>query len=221
MTAPIEPTPGAPVDPAQPPTPANQPAPDPAPAPTEDIASLPEWAQKAIRDARSEAAKSRTTAKQNAANEAREELTKQLAKALGLSQDEPVDPAELTAQIEQAQAVAFRSAVETNMYRLGAKVGGDVEAMLDSNRFMDDFIDELDAHEDVGEMDTRSREFAEVVEKAMAAALERNPRFKANGQAPAGPTAPRPDPSQGPRGAQPQRFSGGLSDAIRAHYANK
>lgn len=218
MTQP-EPTPGAPAAPTDP-QPVTPPVPaDPAPAP-EDITALPDWAQKAIRDARAEAAKSRTTAKQTAAEQARQETLAQVAKALGMGEEgKPVDPAELTAQIEQAQSIAFRSAVETQMYRLAGKLGGDAESMLDSNRFMDDFIDELDAQEGVTELNSRSREFAEAVEKAMAAALERNPRFKAAGQAPAASTAPRPDPSQGPKAPGAPSRPTSLHDAVKKSVA--
>jgi hypothetical protein len=77
VTAPTEPTPGAP---ATEPTPQPAPTPGAPEQPTEDITSLPEWAQKQIRDARAEAAKSRTTAKQTAAQEARDQVTAQKAK---------------------------------------------------------------------------------------------------------------------------------------------
>lgn len=205
--------PPASADPPPNPASANQPPADPAPSSTEDISALPDWAQKAIREARAEAAKSRTTAKQNAAEQARQETLAQVAKALGIGQDgEPVDPAELTEQIEQAQAAAFRSSVELGVYRTATALGADPEALLDSNRF----IDSLD---DLVEQDPRSPEFTQALEAKIREILEQHPsKYKANGQAPAGPPAPRPDPSQGPRGPQPQRFSGSLTDAIKAHY---
>jgi hypothetical protein len=215
MTAPAEPTPGAPAEPAQlqpnPPAPAG-----PAPSSTEDIAALPEWAQKAIRDARNEAAKSRTTAKQTAAEQARQETLAQVAKALGIGKEgEPVDPAQLTEQIEQAQAVAFRSSVELGVYRAATALGVDPDALLDSNRFIDTLDDLVDE-------DPRSPEFAKALETKIREIVEQHPnKYKANGQAPVGPSAPRPDPSQGPRGTQPPRFSGSLTDAVKAHYASK
>jgi hypothetical protein len=218
MTAPVEPTLDAP---AAEPTPATGPAPqegakpDPQRTTTqgEDIASLPDWAQKAIRDARSEAAKSRTTAKQSAAEEARQELTQQIAKALGLGDDEPVDPAELTSQIEHAQAVAWRNGVELQVHRLAARHGADPDALLDSNAF----IDSLD---DLVEDDPRSSDFATALEAKVQAALERSPKYRAAaGQAP--PAAPRPDPSQGPKGPAAPTRPTSLFDAINRHITAK
>ncbi len=209
MTQPAEPTPGAPaVDPTPQPTPA-----PPAPAdPVEDLAALPDWAQRQIRDLRTEAGKARTTAKQNAADQARAEVTAQIAKALGLSQDEPVDPAALTAQIEQAQGAAWRSAVELQVYRLAGQHGANPEALLDSLKFIDS-LDEL------VEVDPRSPEFATALAAKVQEAVAANPGYKAAGQAPAAPTAPRPDPSQGSRGGTPTPTRGrSLTDAIRAHY---
>jgi hypothetical protein len=105
VTAPTEPTPGAP---ATEPTPQPAPTPGAPEQPTEDITSLPEWAQKQIRDARAEAAKSRTTAKQTAAQEARDQVTAQIAKALGIGQEgEPVSAEDLAGQIEDAQTAAW------------------------------------------------------------------------------------------------------------------
>lgn len=204
MTQPAEPTPGAPAaEPtredlgytdAQVTRMEQEAATGPAPA-AEDISSLPDWAQKQLRDARAEAAKSRTTAKQNAAAEARAELTAQLAKALGLAEDEPVDPAELTSQIEHAQSVAWRNGVELQVFRAAGSLGANPEALLDSMSFIDSLDDLVDE-------DPRSPEFTEALKEKVAAALERNPGYRAAQQA-TGPAGPRPDPSQGARGAGP------------------
>lgn len=210
MTQP-EPTPGAPAtEPTtQPPTTASEP---PASTPAaEDLASLPEWAQKQIRDARAEAAKSRTTAKQTAAEQARQETLAQVAKALGIGQEgEPVDPAQLTEQIEYAQAVAFRSSVQLSVYRAAGRLSADADALLDSNSF----IDSLD---DLTEDDPQSPEFAAAVEAKVQEALEKHPsKFRAGGQAPNGTTTPRPDPSQGTRGQPPAGRPKTLSEALGA-----
>lgn len=205
MTQP-EPTPGAPaVDPTPPA--------DPTPASPEDITALPEWGQKLIRDARAEAAKSRTSAKQTAADEARQQTLAQVAKALGIGKEgQPVDPDELTAQIQDAQAAAWRSGVELTVHRVATRLGADVEALLDSNQFLDTLDDLVDD-------DPRSPDFAAALEAKVQAALEKHPnKYKAAGQAPAAPTAPRPDPSQGPRSGSPTPVGRTLTDAIRAHY---
>lgn len=207
MTAPTEPTPGAPADPAQP----LQPAVDPQ-ASTEDIASLPEWAQKQIRDARAEAAKSRTTAKQTAAEEARQQTLAQVAKALGLGDsDEPLTADEVASQIEAAQGAAWQAGVELNVYRLAPTLGANADALLDSLKFIDSLQDLVDE-------DPRSPEFATALTAKVQAALDANPNLRTAGQAPA---APRPDPSQGSRGTPPARFSGSLTDALKAHYGQQ
>jgi hypothetical protein len=206
VTQPAEPAPGAP---ANAPNPNPQPGPEPAPpapvsppAPaTEDVSALPEWAQRQIRDLRAEAGKSRTTAKQTAADEARTEMAAQIAKALGIQTGEqPPDPAALTKQIEQAQAQAWRSGVELQVHRFAGRLGGNADALLDSLSF----IDSLD---DLTEVDPRSADFATQLEAKVQAAMERNPAYRAtgqaNGQAPNPAGTPRPDPSQGARGAGP------------------
>ena len=102
-------TPPSPLNvPPHPPTPTGAPA---GHGDTVDIASLPEPVQKIIRDARAEASKARTTAKANAADEARKELAAQVAKALGIQVgDEPPDPAQLAAQVEAAKKQAVGTA---------------------------------------------------------------------------------------------------------------
>lgn len=202
MTQP-DPTPGAPAGTDSPPPSATPPAPAasgaaPAPSgPTEDIGSLPEWAQKSIRDARAEAAKSRTTAKQTAAEQARQEVTQQIARALGLGEEgQPVDPAQLTSQIEQAQAAAWKSGVQLQVYRLAGSLGANPDALLDSLAFIDSLDDLID-------VDPSAADFGTQLEAKVRAAVERNPAYRVAGQAPAGTGTPRPDPSQGSRGSAP------------------
>lgn len=222
MTAPTEPMPGASVDDptahtaqdaqplgVRPEAPRTEPA-----TAAEDITDLPDWAQKALRDARADAARSRTTAKQTAADEARQELTAQIAKALGLSEDEEVDPGALTEQIEQAQAAAWRSGVELQVHRVASRLGGNADALLDSLTF----IDSLD---DLVNVDPRSADFAAELEAKVQAALEKNQNYRATGQAPAASSAPRPDPSQGARGAGPAARPTSMFDAIQKAYAPK
>lgn len=213
MTAPLEPAPGAPVVAPSPETPPVGSV--PATPPSEDVTALPDWAQKALRDARADAAKSRTTAKQTAAEEARKEMAAQVAKALGIAGDEPVKPEELTAQVEAAQSTAWRNGTELALYRVATRLGADAEALLDSNSF-------LDTLDDLVSVDPRSAEFATQLEAKVNAALEKSPaKFKTAGQA-SGLNAPRPDPSQGPRGNAPAPFAGvSLTDAVKAHYAGQ
>jgi len=193
-TAPTEPAPGAQTQPAQ---------------SAEDFNSLPEWAQKQIRDLRGEATKARTTAKQAAAQEARQQTLAEVAKALGIGQEgEPVSAEDLAGQIEQAQSSAWVSAVELQVYRAAGSLGADAEALLDSNFFRDSLDDLVDE-------DPRSAEFADALKAKVQAALEAKPdKYRAN--AAPGPTTPRPDPSQGARGPAVNRPKS-LGEAVAMH----
>jgi hypothetical protein len=183
-------------DPAAPVTTQQQDGPqfDPSSLPPEAQAWIKSQVEAAGFKARDNA---RKTAAEKAATEARAAAYQEIAQKLGLAEPEQ----ELTADdfqvaLEEQSSRAFRASVEGQMYRVAAVAGYDVGAMLDSKAFEDDFIDALDEHEDITEMDPRSREFAEAVKAAMAAAVEKHPRFAAR-------TGPRPDPSQGARGAGP------------------
>ncbi|GAA0738737.1 hypothetical protein Drose_04220 [Dactylosporangium roseum] len=237
MTMPVEPTldapaveptsvtaPAAPAEPAKPAKPEPQRA---TASQAEDIASLPDWAQKAIRDARNEAAKSRTTAKQTAADEARQQTLAQVAKALGLNPDgtELDDPAVLAEQYQQ-QMVEYRNeawgaAANLRLYQLGTELGANIAALTDSVSFMDS-LDELT------EMDPHSDEFADLLRSKVQAALERNQHYRAASQAQAASTtpqasanAPRPDPSQGARGVSAAARPSSLFDAISRHVSQQ
>lgn len=190
MTAPIEPTPVAPV--TEPTTDPVVPAPvDPTIAPTTfDPATLSPEAKayfKAQLDAND--MKARTTSKNNA----RLEIAQQISKALGLPGDEPPDATELAARVEQAQASAWRNGVELQVHRMATRLGGNPDALLDSLSF-------LDSLDEMTEDDPRSPEFATALEAKVTEALARNPGYKAAGTTP---VTPRPDPSQGARGAGP------------------
>jgi hypothetical protein len=196
MTEPVQPSPGAPAEPAAP-------IAAPAPAlPAEDLASLPDWAQKQIREARAEAGKARTEAKANAAAEARQALAADVAKALGIVGDEPPDPAELTRQISLAQDQAWTAAVELQVWRLAQEHGGDPGSMLDSMAF----IASLD---DLADVDPRSKEFREQLASKVQAASAKYPARSGTGQA----STPRPDPSQGAKSPTRVRASS-LTEAV-------
>lgn len=122
--------------------------------------------------ARKEAGKSRTVAKENAANEARAELAQQIGKALGIvTDDTPPDPAKLTEQLTASQQQAKKTAVQLAVYRNAAAAGGDPDALLDSVAFVGSLAD-------VDPTDTAA------VQAAITAAVTANPKL---GNAPAGP----------------------------------
>lgn len=140
----------------------------------------------------SEKYKTRETARRNAAEEARAARDREIAVALGLATDEPIDPAKLTEQVEQSQHAAWTAITEAQIWRVAGKLGGDAEALLDSMSFRA-AVEEIDGD------DPRAPEFLEALKTKVTEALERNPGLKAGGAT----SGPRPDPSQGARGAGP------------------
>lgn len=220
-TDPLAPTvtpPLPPPTPAQMPPRAAEPSQQPAQA-VEDVASLPDWAQKIIRDTRAEAARTRTDPRR-AAEAARQEVLSTIADALGLDTEDPT-PEELTARLEEARESGTRAGVELAVFRTAARHGADADALLDSVEFLRT-LDEL------FELDPASDEFAQAVTDRITKAIERNPAkySTAAGQAPASAPpgqapGPRPDPSQGPKPPSPPPRPASLHEAIQAHYQPK
>ncbi|MFE5895839.1 hypothetical protein ACFQ67_00160 [Streptomyces sp. NPDC056488] len=140
------------------------------------VDSLPPDVAKVIRDAREEAGKARTTAKENAAQAARQELLATFSKAVGLDTGEkPPTPEELTHQLTQSQTAltaaqeqAASAAIELHVYKTAARLGANADALLDSRTFCDS-IDNLD---------TSDGEFQAAVEKAITDALDANPQLR-------------------------------------------
>ncbi|MFB6846212.1 hypothetical protein ACFCXS_15305 [Streptomyces sp. NPDC056373] len=125
-----------------------------------------------LADARKEAGKSRTTAKQRAAEEARTELAQQIGRALGLVEDDtPPDPDQLAQQLAAEQAKAKATAVELAVFRTAPAAGADADALLDSRQFADS-VANLDPSD------------AEGIKAAIKAAVNANPRLAAQQQAP-------------------------------------
>lgn len=171
--------PPAPVEPAaavEPPAPPAEPV-APPPAAPDDVASLPEWTQKLIKDLRTEAATNRTKATTEA--QSRQETMDAIAKALGLKgDDDPAKAAQTAAEErEAAKAVAKNLAVENAVLRMAAKQGANPDALTDSRSFMR----QLEA------IDPADAEFAAKVEEAIKAAVIANPALKSAAPAPAAP----------------------------------
>lgn len=154
--------------------------PDPAPA-SGNIWDDPAAAKSEIEKLRRENAASRTNAKAQAAEAAKAELAQTIGKALGLVQDEPIDPAKLTESLTASQAEAKQARVELAVFKAAATAGGDPAALLDSSSFLASLaaVDPSDSA---------------AVTAAIQAAVTANPRL---GAAPAGPTPPAPNPAQG------------------------
>lgn len=163
----------------------------------------PDRAARALASAREaeKAAKTQAQEAQAAAKEKEAQLTAVL-KALGKNadgSDAPPDPeaiaTEARQRVERAEALAFQKSVKFDVHQAATELGADPARLLDSMTFIDSLDDLAEAGTDPG-----SPEFTAAIKSKVAEALERNPAYKATT---AGPTGPRPDPSQG-RGGQAQ-----------------
>jgi hypothetical protein len=154
-----------------PPAPAAE---TPAPPAPEDVASLPEFAQKMIRELRAESAGYRTKA--SSAEQTRQETMDAIAKALGLKgDDDPAKAAQTAAEErDQARAEARQVQRENAVLRAAGKHGADPNALTDSRSFMR----ALDA------IDPAADDFAEQLDAAIAKAVEANPNLKTSAPAP-------------------------------------
>lgn len=199
MTAtPAEPTPTEPQS-AEPPAAATTQSPE-APKPTEPPKSEPKqgggnlWedpdaAKAEIERLRRENGAARTNAKAQAAEDAKKELAQTIGKALGLVDNEPVDPETLTKQLTESQADAKQARVELAVFRNATEAGGDPAALLDSSSFLKS-LDGIDPNDSAA------------VAEAITKAVEANPRL---GAAPSGPKPPAPNPAQGSSASGPGR----------------
>ena len=187
MTAqPAEPTQPEPTEPpvatATPEPPKSDPTPtDPKAAePTGDPWTDPVAAKTEIERLRRENGAARTNAKAQAAEEAKKELAQTIGKALGLVEDEPIDPAKLTESLTAAQAEAKQAQVALAVYQNASTAGGDPVALLDSQTFL----------KTVAGIDpTDSAAVAAAIQSAVAA----NPRLGASTD----PRTPAPNLAQG------------------------
>jgi hypothetical protein len=163
-----------------PPTPPTPPVP---PAPPADpwasfqwdgkVESLPDPIAKVIREARAEAGKERTTAKENAAKEAREQLLKDLGL---LKPDEAPDPAKLAAEIGnkdtrigELEASSRTQAIELAAYKAAGKHEANPAALLDSRSFL----------ESVAGLDPTAEDFGTKLDAAIKAAVDGNQQLRA------------------------------------------
>lgn len=178
------------------------------------VDSLPADVAKVIRDAREEAGKARTTAKANAANEAREELLASISKAVGLDGgDKPPTPEELTQQLMQsrselstAQEQAASAAIELHVYKAAQRLGANADALLDSRSFCE-AVDSIDATDD-------PKAFNTAIEKAINEALGQNPTLRAQ----TGAGSSGGDLSGGTGEGAAKKRTGSLAGAISNHY---
>lgn len=169
--------------------------------PTEpaDVASLPAWAQKEIKTARTQAANARTE-KQSAAKLAQEAEAQRDAvlKALGLTPDgdeEPPDPKELAERLDNFQGAAWEMGIENGVLRLASKLEVDADALLDSNKF-------LNSLEELVDEDPNAGDFRDKLADHIKGFIKDNPKFKAQAAKTPGksgtamPGAPTPPPAK-------------------------
>jgi hypothetical protein len=132
-----------------------------------DLWDDPAKAKAEIERLRAENGKDRTTAKTKAADDARNEITQTLGKALGLIKDgdDKPDPAKLAQQITETAATARQAQTELAVYKAANKQGADADALLDSRAFLAK-IAELDP--------TKTAD----IEKAIKDAVTDNPKLK-------------------------------------------
>ena len=130
------------------------------------VESLPPAVKKLIDDARAEAGKARVAAKEQAANEARDELLKKL----GLKPDgsEEVDPDALAAKLASKDAQLLSLQRETAAAKAARKQGADVDALLDRRSFVES-LDDLDPADD---------KFEAALDDLVKKALEKDPKLK-------------------------------------------
>jgi len=191
------PAPPAPAPPAAPGAPSPAPgAPDPAapPAEPQNVDQLPAWAQRELRQARSDAASQRAAAKthQDALTASQAQtaaLRDAAAKALGLA-PEDVTPEQIAAerdtarQLAEANAAQARaSAVELAVFRAASTAGADGNKLLDSRSFV----------ATLAGLDPAAADFGQRVTDAIATAVDQHPEWKTT-PAPPAPGAPQPPP---------------------------
>lgn len=170
------PRPGQPAPGQEPPAPAEPPAAEPAGS----VEELPPWAQKLLRDTRTEAATNRTRAKEHADELAALKATSQqqldgIAKALGLK-PEDATPEQIAAERDAARAetsaekaAARATAVELAVFRAAAREGANGDALLDSRAFV----------AKLAGLDPVADGFGQQVSDLIKAATEEDARYKA------------------------------------------
>lgn len=163
------------------PTPPVAPPKAAEPAATANPWEDPKAAEAEIKRLRSENGAARTNAKAQAAEDAKKELAQTIGKALGLVEDEQIDPAKLTESLTTSQAEAKQARVELAVFRNAATAGGDPAALLDSTTFL----------KSVAAIDPSD---SAAIAAAITKAVEANPRL---GAAPGDIRVPAPNPAQG------------------------
>jgi hypothetical protein len=148
------------------------------------IAALPESDQKVIlgevSKARSDAKNYRTQLREADPTKVRSEVMTEVAKALGLAQEQAPDPAALAQQLAERTSVATQAQRELAVYKAAASASANPNALLDSVSFMRSLADVDPAD-------------GEAIGEAIKAALAVNPNLSLQPQR----RVPGPNPALG------------------------
>ncbi|MFI9339973.1 hypothetical protein ACIG0D_01655 [Streptomyces sp. NPDC052773] len=181
---------------------------------SEALAATVKRLEKELAEARRDAGKARTAAKQQAADDAVKAITQQLGKALGFVKDDaPPDPkalAEAIAQKDSAlsekEAALRAKDVELSVWARADKLGAKAGALLDSRSFL----------KAISSLDPSEKGFQSALDQAIKDAVKDNPTVFAAAQ-PAGKSGGDLSGGTG-EGAAKKRAAGGLAGAIAGHY---
>lgn len=129
-----------------------------------------------IKRLRAENASARVDAKKQAADDAKKSLAQDIGKALGLVEDENLDPEKLKSAAAESQAAHAETETKLNAAEIQIEVfklawtkasDGDPVALVDSREF-------INATKDI---DPSADDFSDQVSKAVSKAVEKNPRL--------------------------------------------
>lgn len=157
-----------------------------APQP-QDVASLPDWAQRELASARADASRARNEAKATAAQEATAEVTKRLAAALGITPEgQAPDPATLQAQIVERETQLKIERIENAAYRAATRLGANPEMLLNWSPFL----------ASARQLDPSAADFATQLDAVVTGTVTGNPFLQAAQQPGAAPPPFAPNPAQ-------------------------
>lgn len=191
---------------------------------TQDVSALPDWAQKLLKDARADAAKARTGAKQTAADDAVKKVMGDIAKALGMSPDGDLTPDQLNeqyqqqieerdARIEELQAKQTEADYQDYIRDAAGPLGLDPKMLYGWQDFRDAVHGELPDDLDDDTFDAALKAAVGKIAKTYVG----NPRFAANGTAPPRSGTPMPG---APQQQQPKKARS-LKEAVAWEYGHR